>query len=93
MLLSRPETQQALMALLMNRRSVTTAGQAVPAAAFANALSEFANEAAQLAPSRGRSRFYFDAAGQPRCDLGDDAARARLLFRELQNSADCRCRH
>lgn len=51
-LLSRPETMQALMSLAMagrGRRTVPVAGRRVPAAAFANALTEYASAATQCA--------------------------------------------
>lgn len=93
MLLSRPETTQALLGLLMNRQRVALGNQQVPAAAFANALAEMASLAAEQAaplPPR-RNAYYFHADGTPRCNLADDAARAQLLFDDLIGADACQC--
>lgn len=93
MLLSRPETTQALLALLLNRGQVPVGATSVPSAAFANALAEFATRAAEEAvPIRAsRQRYYFNQHGEARCDLADDAARAQLLFNDLFPHASCAC--
>jgi hypothetical protein len=88
-LLSRPETMQALLALLMGQsgRSTVPVGQhQVPAAAFANAISELAGEAA-LEPG-GASGYWYDPRGAARCDLADPRARAALLWRDVADAAD-----
>jgi len=87
-LLSRPETMQALLALLMGSagRSTVTVGQRrVPATEFANAISELA---AEVASSPGSApHYYLDEEGEPRCDLFDPRARAALLWRDMAEAA------
>ncbi|MDN3638806.1 hypothetical protein QWY82_08310 [Simiduia curdlanivorans] len=93
MLLSRPETMQALLGLLLHRGQVPVGATPVPSAAFANALAEFATRAAQEArPLRAaRQGYYFDQQGEARCDLADDGARAQLLFEDLFPHTGCAC--
>ena len=92
-LLSRPETMQALLALLMSssgRPAVRVGSQAVPAAAFANAISELAAEtaAAFAGPALdGLSEYLRDDHGMPRVDVMNPAERAALLLEELAEVA------
>jgi hypothetical protein len=91
-LLSRPETMQALLALVMaqlGRSTVPVGGHAVPAVAFANAISELAAETAEVAASANNgSTYWFDAHGAPRCDVANPAARAALLWSDLVEAAE-----
>jgi hypothetical protein len=91
-LLSRPETMLALLSMLMasaGRNTVTVGTQAVPANAFANAISELAEEAAFAAtPGSGAaSRYLYDPAGNPRCDIASPAERASLLLADVALAA------
>lgn len=91
-LLSRPETMLALLSMLMasaGRNTVTVGTQAVPANAFANAISELAEEAAFAAtPGSGAaSRYLHDPAGNPRCDIASPAERASLLLADVALAA------
>lgn len=87
-LLSRPETMQALLALLMGRSAVPLGSNQVPAAAFASAIAELAAEVAcgDVAVSPDQS-FFFRGDSEPRCDLADPAQRARLLVNEVYELA------
>jgi len=93
-LLSRPETMQALLALLMSsagRPTVPVGGRPVPAAAFANAIAELAAEAVQsldTPPDEGVSEYLLDDHGEPRADVANPAARAALLLADLGTVAD-----
>lgn len=88
-LLSRPETMQALMALLMGgagRTAVPVAGRDVPAVAFANAIAETAARVAEVAGhplEQSMSEYLFDSLGQPRGDLVNPSERAALLLSDL----------
>jgi len=88
-LLSRPETMQALSALLMSsagRSHVSVGNQSAPAAAFANAIAELAAEAAEAAYSESPtniSEYLIDSDGSPRCDLVNSAERAQLLLADI----------
>jgi hypothetical protein len=88
-LLSRPETMQALLSMLMagsGRSTVSVGAQPVPAPAFANAISELAGQAAEHAaiPAGAATAGYLvDAAGQPRCDMANPAERASLLLADI----------
>ncbi|MCW8934382.1 MAG: hypothetical protein OQK98_06635 [Gammaproteobacteria bacterium] len=88
-LLSRPETMQALSALLMSsagRSHVSVGNQSAPAAAFANAIAELAAEAAEAAYSESPaniSEYLIDSDGSPRCDLVNSAERAHLLLADI----------
>jgi hypothetical protein len=87
-LLSRPETMQALLAILMGqagRTSIPLGERHVPATAFADALSELASEAAG---SAGTSGYWFDPQGEPRCDLANPRSRAALLWRDMAEAAE-----
>ena len=88
-LLSRPETMQALLSLVMaqsGRGTVPVGQHQVPAVAFANAISELASEAAL---SGGESSgYWFDPHGAPRCDLASPSARAALLWGDLAEAAE-----
>jgi len=84
-LLSRPETLQALMSLLMaqqGRPTVAVGARQVPTVAFANAIAELAADAADIASvpaGEAGSAYLLDAAGEPRCDLANPRERAALL--------------
>jgi hypothetical protein len=88
-LLSRPETLQALLSMLMagaGRGSVQVGGHSVPPAAFANAVSELAAEAIErvvLSPAAGISDYLVDGYGSPRCDLANPRSRAALLLGDV----------
>jgi hypothetical protein len=87
-LLSRPETLQALLSLLMSgagRGTVQVGSQAVPPPAFANAISELAEEAAEhaAAPAGGIAGYLLDPRGNPRCDIANPAERASLLLADI----------
>jgi hypothetical protein len=91
-LLSRPETMTALLSMLMasaGRSTVTVGTQAVPANAFANAISELAEEAAFAAtPGSGAASTYlYDPTGNPRCDIASPAERASLLLADVALAA------
>lgn len=87
--LSRPETLQALLALLMpgtGRSTVTVGAREVPAAAFANAIAETAALVAEAAGhplEQSYSEYLFDGMGQPRGDLVNPSERAGLLLSDL----------
>jgi hypothetical protein len=88
-LLSRPETIQALLALTMGqagRSNVPVGRRQVPAAAFANAVSELAAEAAL--GGEDSSSYWLDRQGMPRCDLANPAARAGLLWNDLAEASE-----
>lgn len=89
MLLSRPETFQALLALLLvglGRATVQVGQREVPAAAFANAIAE---TAATLAHSGGYdlqgtfAEDLIDKDGTLRCDVVNPLERALLLVSDL----------
>lgn len=88
-LLSRPETMQALLALLMSgagRSTVQVGRRDVPAAAFANAIAETAALVAEAAGhplEQSVSEFLFDSLGQPRGDVVNPSERAALLLSDL----------
>lgn len=87
-LLSRPETMQALLALLMSssgRRTVSVGTQQVPASAFANAIAETAARVAEAcdAGASNAAGYWLDAMGSPRCDVFNPAERASLLLNDL----------
>jgi|GEM_PF-5038415 len=92
-LLARPETMQALSALLMSsqgRSTVAVGNRSVPAAAFANAISEIAAEVADNAsysPADHLSDYLVDAAGNLRGDVVNPAERARLLLNDISQQA------
>jgi hypothetical protein len=88
-LLSRPETMQALLALLMGssgRSSIPIGERQVPVTAFANAIAELASEAA-IDPG-GPARYWYEPSGAPRCDLADPRARTALLWRDVAEAAE-----
>jgi hypothetical protein len=92
-LLSRPETMQALLSMVMagaGRSAIRVGAQTVPAPAFANAISELAEEAAFAAtPGSGAASGYlYDSAGNPRCDVASPAERASLLLADVAAAAD-----
>lgn len=87
-LLSRPETQQALLALLMSgagRSTVQVGTTPVPTHAFANAISEIAARVAEATdmPASEVSGYLVDSEGNPRGDIVNPAERARLLLGDL----------
>jgi hypothetical protein len=91
-LLSRPETMQALLALLLagsGRSTVAVGDKQVPAAAFANAIAETAALVAETASPlhAGRTDYLFDAEGLARTDLANPSARAALLLSDLAEVA------
>jgi hypothetical protein len=92
-LLSRPETMQALLSLLMaqaGRSNVTVGQNLVPAQAFANAISETAARIGEsAAPSEDDKALAYlrDSAGEARCDIANPADRARLLLGDLAEQA------
>lgn len=93
-LLSRPETTQALLAMLMGgagKPSVAVGARAVPATAFANAIAELASETAAAwsgTPRQATSDYLLDDAGDPRGDIYNPSARAALLLSDLADVAD-----
>lgn len=92
-LLSRPETMQALSALLMSgagRRTVNLGGQSVPAASFANAISEIAADVVDASYStieENIADYLVDSQGMPRGDINNPSERARLLLGEISLQA------
>jgi hypothetical protein len=88
-LLSRPETMQALGALLLanlGRPTVLVGNKPVQAAEFATAISEVAAQAAMEAmPYQGFGvpQHLTDEYGHPRGDLANPADRAALLTADL----------
>jgi len=83
-LLSRPETMQALLAMLMpqaGRTTVPVGRHDVPASAFANAIAELAAGAADAGEES--EDYWYDRRGQPRCDLASPNARAYLVMTDL----------
>jgi hypothetical protein len=88
-MLSRPETMQALSALLLSgsgRSTVVVGNRAVPAAAFANAIAEIAAEVAETTSSSfadSLSEYLIDDYGEIRGDIVNPAERARLLLSDL----------
>jgi hypothetical protein len=88
-LLARPETMQALSALLMSssgRRAIRVGEQSIPSAAFANAISELAADVAELAMvpnAESLSSYLVDSVGQPRCDIANSNERAHVLVQEV----------
>jgi hypothetical protein len=91
-LLSRPETMQALLALLLSgsgRSSVAVGDKQVPAVAFANAIAETAALVAETAaPAHpSASDYLFDAEGLARTDVANPSARAALLLSDLAEVA------
>lgn len=88
-LLSRPETLQALLAMLMThagRSTVAVGTHQVPTHAFANAVSELAARVGDTAPPSedpSPSKYLFESSGAPRCDIVNPADRARLLLSDL----------
>lgn len=91
-LLSRPETMQAMAALLMAQtgRMVPVGATQIPALAFANAISETAARIVESAagPTDDRAGAYlYDSTGAPRCDIANPADRARLILGGLAEQA------
>ena len=87
-LLSRPETMQALLALLLGqagRTSIPVGEHQIPATAFADALSELASEAGGSARTSG---YWFDQHGEPRCDLANARSRAGLVWNDVAEAAE-----
>lgn len=88
-LLSRPETIQALSALLVSaggQPSVPVGQRQVPAAAFANAISEAAARVTESAGSTDYgevSPYLMDDLGHMRCDVSNPEQRTDLLFSDL----------
>jgi hypothetical protein len=88
-LLSRPETMQALLSLVMStagRGSIPLGSMQVPPAAFANAISELAAQAAEVAGVLTQDRDWdhlVDALGNLRCDVVNPAERAALLVTDV----------
>jgi hypothetical protein len=88
-LLSRPETIQALLALLLTsagRGTVPVGGRPTPTNAFANAVAETASRVAEAYGStigEEASHHLVDAGGHPRCDPFNPAERASLLVWDL----------
>jgi hypothetical protein len=92
-LLSRPETMQALLALMLagsGRSTVQVGEKAVPAAAFADAIAESAALVAEAAAplDESVSGYLFDAEGEPRGDIANPGARAAVLLGDLCSVAD-----
>ena len=93
-LLSRPETMQALGALLLadlGRSTVMVGNRPVQAAEFATAISEVAAQTAMEAMPYQRSglpEHLADEYGQPRGDLANPAHRAALLAADLAEVAE-----
>lgn len=88
-MLSRPETMQALLALVMGpagRGTIPVGDHRVPTTEFANAISELAAEAASA--DGGAQRYWFDASGEPRCDVADPRARAALVWRDMAEAME-----
>ena len=96
-LLSRPETQRALMAMLVGgagRRNIPVGGAQVPVSAFANALGVLANRAAveyaeymdTAGADEGMAAYLTDYAGQPTADPAVPEARTARLLELLQES-------
>lgn len=87
-LLSRPETMQALLALLMSgsgRSTVQVGQRQVPAGAFANAISETAARLAEAAAApldEAITEYLFDN-GQPRGDVANPVERSAMLLSDL----------
>jgi len=88
-LLAQPQTQQALLSLVMGasgRRTTRVAGRQVPAAAFANAIAEIsaelANESANVFENLSAEHLT-DAAGNARCDVANPAECARILLTDV----------
>ena len=85
-LLSRPETMQALQALLLGaagRPTVAVGGRQVPTTAFANAIAELAAEALETS-ERGYAEDYLYADdGSPRCDIANRTEQAALVLADL----------
>jgi hypothetical protein len=92
-LLSRPETMQALLAMLMSasgRPAVAVGQRQVPPAAFANAIAELAAVAAAEdgpLPGDAAAEHLYDPDGRPRGDIANPAARAAILLSELAEVA------
>jgi hypothetical protein len=91
-LLSRPETMQALLAMLLagsGRNAVQVGQQQVPTPAFANAIAEVAAAAGEMAGAtvEGESDYLFDAEGHPRGDLVNPTERAAVLLADLAEVA------
>jgi hypothetical protein len=88
-LLSRPETLQALQALALvgiGRESVRLAKRDVPVTEFANAISEMASQVvdeAQSAERQDLSEQVLDEYGYPRGDIANPVERAALLASDL----------
>lgn len=91
-LLSRPETLQALMALVLStqgRTSVPVNGRRVPPAAFAEAIAELAGAALEMASESATdatAEHLLDEYGTPRIDIASPVARTQLLLTELAES-------
>jgi hypothetical protein len=91
-LLSRPETIQALLALLLSgsgRSCVSVGDKQIPAAAFANAIAETAALVADAATpvDAPMTEYLFDDDGQARADIASPSARAALLLSDLADVA------
>lgn len=89
-LLSRPETLQALSALMMGQRGrqQVRVGQAqVPVAAFANAIAEFAGAAADACAPCAAADRHLAQLQDAQIDIANPAARAQALLQLLLNGA------
>jgi len=90
----RPETLQALMAMLMGqagRQIIPVGGTPVPVGAFTNLLSVLANQAAEeynaVAPANGENpRYLQDFAGETTGDPAVAEYRAAALWELLQEA-------
>ncbi len=86
-LLSRPETMQALAALLMpgiGRPTIPLGNAQVPPAAFANAIAELASVGAMdVETVPDAAEHLYDNHGVPRGDLANPSARAAILLSDV----------
>jgi len=91
-LLSRPETLQALQALLLGaagRPAVNVGNRQVPSVAFANAISELAAEAAETADlTDDEDDFLYTEEGEARCDIANRSEQSALLLTDLATLSD-----
>ncbi len=92
LLLSRPQVQQALLALLLGevgRRNIPVQGRQVPVESFADALAELSADLAERAmteppPASGTADDWTTGAdGAPLIDASNPTERATLLFGNL----------
>jgi hypothetical protein len=92
-LLSRPETIQALLALLLaavGRSTVPVGERNVPPTEFANAVAETAAIIAEMSGHGFQNGFpesLLDDQGRARCDVVNPAERALLLVTDLSDLA------